>query len=162
MCYHCFTLLGLHFLLPWSKMGYTSEEKICAWFYLCVMKQKLFSCFDKGIFDSYCNLNVFVWNSWASALPGGSIAQGRSGDVSLPWYSPHLSLSLPLRRLIGWFCSDLPGPGMHLPSLTHFCVQANWQWRVPSFCSINISFLIWMQIRDLTPRIQMGCLSLGK
>lgn len=43
--------------------------------------------------------------------------------------------------------------GMHL---MQFYVQAVWQWRVPSFCAINISFSIWMQIWDVAPGILMG------
>lgn len=42
--------------------------------------------------------------------------------------------------------------GMHL---MQFYVQAIWQWRVPSFCGINISFSIWMQIWDVAPGILM-------
>lgn len=113
------------------------------------------------LFDIYCHLNVL------REIPGcrpcvqaGSAARGRPEVVSSPWYSPSslFPLSLSFWSLIGWFCSDLPGQECtHL--LMYFYVQAIWQWRVPSFCSINISFPIWMQIRDVTPGIQMGCLS---
>lgn len=86
----------------------------------------------------------------------GSTAWGCPEVVSFYLDTPLWFFFLLLQCLIGWFCSDLPGQeSTHL--LMHFYVQANWQWRVPSFCSINISFPpVWMQIRNVTPGIQMG------
>lgn len=78
-------------------------------------------------------------------------ARGRAQGPGLSaWYSLSPSFSpTPHWLILFW----LAWAGMH------FHVQAVWQWRVPSFCSINISFSIWMQIWDVTLRIQMGCLS---
>lgn len=59
------------------------------------MKLKLLSCLDKGVLDIYYNLNVSVHDSWASALSGGSFAQGRSGVVSLCREPPLIFLCLP-------------------------------------------------------------------
>lgn len=147
----------LHLILPCFKTNCTSEQMyiintplnngtkapfIFKWWYL-----------HRGLLTFMVIWMFFVRDSWVSALSAGSIARGRPEVVSLPWYSPHLFLSL--WHLIGWFCPDLPGQECTY-LLMCFYVQANWQWRVPSFCSINISSPIWMQIRDVTPRIQMG------
>lgn len=104
--------------------------------------------FASEAFDVYCNLSDSVWDSWVSASSAGALARGRSEVVSLPWYSPHPSLP-PSLSLADASLADYVQtcPGRNAPTfLMHFYVQAIWQWRAPSFCSINISFPIWLQI----------------
>ena len=113
--------------------------------------------FDSEPFHIYCSLDVFLSDSWVSAVSAGSAARGRP-EVFLP-----SSLSSPsIWRLIGWMLSWLAWGRNASTFLMHFYVQANWQWRAPSFRSINISPPIWLQIWGVTPRIQMGFLSRGE
>ncbi len=98
-CYRCFIFIFCIFCSQ-ASIKDVAQNKYIQQSHVWMMKQKSFSFLNDGIyfrgFGHSCNLNVFVWDSWVSALSAGSIARGRPEVVSLPWYSPHLSLSLSL------------------------------------------------------------------
>lgn len=50
-----------------------------------------------------------------------------------------------MQRHVAHVCSDLPNMecGRHV---MYYRVKANWQWRLPLFDIINITFSVWMQI----------------
>lgn len=94
------------------------------------------------IFYIYWNWNVWCENAGVGPVPKALLLEADRVVVSLMLLALifFLSLSLTPHWLILF---RLAWAGMHL---MQFYVQAVWQWRVPSFCSINISFSIWMQI----------------
>lgn len=160
MYYGCFIFMFFMLFFPWSKARHSSEQTYIIILLLNNKTKALFIFKWWHFFRTFwhslqfeCVCVRFLGVGLVCRLYSLRPPRGLLSTLILP-----SSLSLSIWRLIGWFCSDLPGQECTY-LLMHFYVQANWQWRVPSFCSINISFPIWMQIWGVTPRIQMGCLS---
>lgn len=122
-------------------------------FFFLIIKERLFSCLNEGVcFRGFWRLLQFEWFC-VRFLGVGLVCRrfsprplrGRLPALILPSsLPPSLPLSLADASLADYVQTC---PGRNAPTfLMHFYVQAIWQWRAPSFCSINISFPIWMQI----------------
>lgn len=102
------------------------------WLFICKWRHFLHTFYIQWKWTIWCD-KASCQDSWPTLL-------ALVFFLSLP-LTPHWLILFRLAR-----------EGMHL---MQFYVQAVSQWRVPSFCGINISFSIWMQIWDVALGILM-------